>query len=60
MKSLLDYHRQNKENLIYQKYNDYDLNCPTQIGDSLYFATYIANLKTLIKSRKEKESSRFD
>ncbi|KAL4428971.1 hypothetical protein ABPG74_011167 [Tetrahymena malaccensis] len=57
LKTLLEYHKQNRDNLIYQKYSDYNLNDPTRIGDVIYFATYIANLKNLIKSRKQKDES---
>ncbi|KAL4471141.1 hypothetical protein ABPG72_019083 [Tetrahymena utriculariae] len=55
LKTLVEYHKQNRDNLIYQKYSDYNLNDPTRIGDVIYFATYIANLKNLIKSRKQKD-----
>ncbi|EAS05471.2 zinc carboxypeptidase family protein (macronuclear) [Tetrahymena thermophila SB210] len=55
LKTLFEYHKQNRDNLIYQKYSDYNLNDPTRIGDVIYFATYIANLKNLIKSRKNKD-----
>lgn len=52
MKTLLEYHKENKDKLIYKKYADIDLNEPTSINGAVYFSTYIANFKSNRKSRK--------
>ena len=47
--TLLEYHCENKDKLVYKRYPEYNLENPTTIGDKQYFATYVAKLKKFLK-----------
>ena len=50
-KTLFHHYIENKNNLIYKRYDEIDLDDPVRINDKIYFATYLSKLKKFIKRK---------